>query len=467
MNCDICVIGAGSGGLTVAAAAAKFGRSVILIEQGKMGGDCLNYGCIPSKALIAAARRVHAIRGAEAFGIPSPEPRIDFSRIRAHVREVIAAIEPKDSETRFLALGVKVIRAHARFVDGATVEAGGEQIKARRFVLAAGSSPAIPPIPGLVGVPYLTNETIFDLRELPRHLFVLGSGPVGIELGQAFRRLGSEVSIIEAAEPLGSEDPELAAVVLEALRSEGVAVHSQAQVAAVREADDGVALALDRTEIKGSHLLIATGRQPNVEGLGLDEAGIAYTAAGIAVDAGLKTTNRKIYAIGDVVGGPQFTHLANYHAGLVIRNALFRLPVNASSASIPRIVFTDPELAQIGLTEAEARARYGSAVSVARSSFMDNDRAQIERRTQGLIKIVTGRRDCLLGASIVGPGAGELIQPFLLAISRNSTIRDFASMIAPYPTLGEISKQAAIANYAGLAANPWIRHIIGLLASFG
>jgi pyruvate/2-oxoglutarate dehydrogenase complex dihydrolipoamide dehydrogenase (E3) component len=467
MSCDLCVIGAGSGGLTVAAAAAKFGVSVVLIEMGKMGGDCLNYGCVPSKALIAAARRAQAIREAAQFGIISHEPRIDFAQVMAHVKNVIAAIEPKDSQTRFEGLGVKVIRAHGRFIDRYTVEAAGERITARRFVIATGSSPAIPPIPGLADLPYLTNETIFDLAELPRHLIIIGGGPVGVELAQAFRRLGSEVSIIEAAEPLGNEDPELRAVALEALRNDAVAIHSHARVVSIAKTGREIVLALPDHQLRGSHLLIAAGRRPNVEDLGLDTAGIAFTEKGIAIDSGLKTTNRKVYAIGDVTGGPQFTHLANYHAGLVIRNALFRLPVNASAAQVPRVIFIDPELAQVGLTEAEARTRHGEAVSVARSSFSDNDRAQIERRTQGVVKIVTGPRGRILGAGIAGSDAGELIQPFSLAISHGSRVKAFAAMIASYPTRGEAAKQAAIAHYAGLAANPWIRRVIGLLASFG
>jgi pyruvate/2-oxoglutarate dehydrogenase complex dihydrolipoamide dehydrogenase (E3) component len=436
-----------------------------------MGGDCLNYGCVPSKALIAAARRAQAMREAAPFGIKPVEPCIDFAAVLAHVRATIAAIAPKDSEERFTALGVKVIRAPARFIDHNTVEAGGERISARRFVIATGSSPAIPPIPGLAEVPYLTNETIFDLAVKPRHLLVIGAGPVGLELAQAFRRLGSEVSVVEAAEPLGREDPELAAVAIEALRSEGVAIHSRVNVASVQATHEGAKLALAGTgalpELAGSHVLIAAGRRPNVDELGLDRAGIAYTAQGIAVDAGLRTTNRKTYAIGDVAGGPQFTHLANYHAGLVIRNALFRLPVRASMEHIPRVTFTDPELAQVGLTEMEARERYGRAVSVARASFADNDRAQIERYGRGLVKIVIGRRGRILGAGIVGLGAGELIPTLALAIARRSPLRALTDMVAAYPTLGEATKQAAISHYFGLAASTWVRRVIGLLASFG
>ena len=470
-DCDICVIGAGSGGLTVAAAAARFGRNVVLIEREKMGGDCLNYGCVPSKALIAAARRAQTMREAAPFGIGSVEPQIDFAAVVARVKNTIAAIAPKDSEERFTKLGVKVIRASARFIDRDTVEAMGERITARRFVIATGSSPVIPAIPGLTVVPYLTNETIFDLSERPSHLIAMGGGPAGVELAQAFRRLGSEVSIIEAANPLGKEDPELAAVAIEALKNEGVTIHGHAQVTKIRKTPDGIAIALAGSgtpdEIVGSHILIATGRRPNIERLGLMEAGIAFTAQGITVDAGLRTSNRKAYAIGDVSGGLQFTHAANYQAGLVIRNALFRLPVRVSIDHIPHVTFTDPELARVGLSESEARERQGALVSVARASFNDNDRARIDRRSIGFVKIIVGRRGRILGAGIVGPEAGELIQAFSLAIARRCSVKDLINMVAAYPTLGETAKQAAINHYAGLAGNWWVRRLIGLLAAFG
>ncbi len=332
---DICVIGAGSGGLTVAAAAAAFGVPVVLIEKGKMGGDCLNTGCVPSKSLIAAAKHARAIARAKIFGVAARGFEVDFARVHDHIHEVIAAIAPNDSRERFAALGVRVIEGAARFRDARTVtvlqSCGDEiEIKARRFVIATGSSPSLPPIPGLQATAHLTNETVFDLATRPEHLIVVGAGPLGLELAQAFRRLGSAVTVLEAGEPLAREDPECAGVVLEALAREGVELRAGVAVARVEQADAKVKVVVrgERGEdtITGSHLLLATGRRANADGLGLEQAGIRHDGAGILVDKGLKTANRRVYAIGDVAGGGQFTHLANHHAGLVVRNALFRLP---------------------------------------------------------------------------------------------------------------------------------------------
>jgi pyruvate/2-oxoglutarate dehydrogenase complex dihydrolipoamide dehydrogenase (E3) component len=470
MAFDLCVIGAGSAGLSVAAAAAQFGERVVLIEKGEMGGDCLNYGCVPSKALIAAARHAHCVSSGEPFGIAAAKSRIDFAAVQDHVQEVIAAIAPHDSQERFEKLGVKVIRAPACFTDASTVVAGGETIQARRFVIATGSTPAIPPIPGLHDVDYLTNETVFANRTAPERLIVIGAGPVGLELAQAHRRLGCEVVVVEAMEPLANEDPDLVPVVLEGLARDGVEILAQAKVSRVAGAGKGVEVTFTRegksVTLSGSHLLVATGRAPTVAGLGLEAAGIAYAKAGITVDAGLRTSNRRVYAIGDVTGGLQFTHVASYHAGLVIRNALFGLPVRASNDQIPRVTFTDPELAHVGLTEAEARGR-GMTVSVLRSPFSDNDRARAERRTEGLIKVVAGRRGRILGASIVGQGAGELILPWGLAISSRLTLKAMVDTVVAYPTLSEVSRRAAIGHYSGLAENPWVRRLIGVVKWFG
>ena len=355
---DLCVIGAGAGGLSVAAAAAALGAPMVLIEQGRMGGDCLNYGCVPSKALIAAARRVAELRHAPAFGVTVGAAQVDFAKVRAHVHSTIAALAPNNSAARFTALGVRVIAGHAAFRDPDTVVVGDTAIAARRFVIATGSSPAIPPIPGLAQTPYLTNETIFDVTVLPEHLVVIGAGPVGLELAQAFRRLGSAVTVIDAAIPLANDDPECAATVLSALECDGVVLCPNTRIVKIAGDAQTVRLTLDGTSapVDGSHLLVATGRAPNVANLGLDRAGIAVTPHGITVDRQLRTTNRRVYAIGDVAGGPQFTHFANYHAGIVIRHALFRLPVRASEAALPWVTYTDPELAQVGLTEAPGAA---------------------------------------------------------------------------------------------------------------
>jgi pyruvate/2-oxoglutarate dehydrogenase complex dihydrolipoamide dehydrogenase (E3) component len=468
---DICVIGAGSGGLSVAAAAAAFGVSVVLIEKGKMGGECLNAGCVPSKSLIAAGRRARMIAEAPAFGVTAQATGIDFGRIHDHVHGVIAAIAPNDSKERFTGLGVRVIEGAARFKDRRTVAVGDAvEIRARRFVIATGSSPALPPIPGLEATPHLTNETVFDLTICPEHLIVIGAGPIGLELAQAFHRLGAEVTVLEATEPLSRDDPECAAIVLDQLAREGVSVRSGVTVARVEQAQSKLHVVLDgatgEETIAGSHLLIATGRRANVDGLDLAAAGIAINRQGIVVDKGLRTTNRRVYAIGDVAGGAQFTHAANYHAGLVIRNALFRLPVRVDDDAIPRVTFTDPELAHVGLTEAQARDRAGG-VRVLRWPYHDNDRAQAEHEAGGHIKVVTEKRGRILGATIVGASAGELITAWTLAISQGLNIRTVAGIVVPYPTLAETGKRAAITYFTPSLTSPWVRRIIGLLRRFG
>jgi pyruvate/2-oxoglutarate dehydrogenase complex dihydrolipoamide dehydrogenase (E3) component len=465
---DICVIGAGSGGLSVAAAAAAFGVPVVLIEKGKMGGECLNTGCVPSKSLIAAAKHARAIADAAAFGVSAQAVQIDFAKVHRHVHDVIEAIAPNDSKERFNGLGVRVIEGVARFADRKTVVVDGIEIAARRFVVATGSSPSLPPIPGLDRVPYLTNETVFDLTTRPEHLIVIGAGPIGLELAQAFRRLGSAVTVLEAGEPLAREDGECAAILLDALAREGVVIRSNLTVAGVEGAGSRVKVVMGDggQAIEGSHLLIATGRKANTEGLALERARIACNPAGIVVNNGLKTTNRRVYAIGDVAGRGQFTHLANYQAGLVIRNALFRLPVKVNPDLVPRVTFTDPELAHVGLTETQARAR-GITIRVLRWPYHENDRAQAERATMGHIKIVTNGRGKIVGATIVGEAAGELITAWTLAISRGLNIRAVAGMIVPYPTLAEIGKRAAVTYFLPSLTNVWVRRIIGWLRRFG
>jgi len=470
LDCDICVIGAGSAGLTVAAAAAQFGEKVVLIEKGRMGGDCLNYGCVPSKALIAAAARAHAVATGSGFGIADEAPRVDFAAVMDHVYEVIAAIAPIDSQERFEGLGVTVIRAAARFVSGTEVEAEGKRIRARRFVVATGSSPAVPPIPGLAEAGYLTNETLFDLRTLPAHLVIIGGGPIGLEMAQAFCRLGSKVTVLEALTPLGKDDPELAGVVLARLKAEGIDVLAGARANKVSNTEAGIAIDIvlegASHRIEGSHLLVAAGRKVNVDGLGLDAAGIAHDGKGIKVDAGLRTTNRGVYAIGDASGGLQFTHVAGYQGGLVVRNALFHLPVKMRGAQMPWVTFTDPELAHIGLDEQAARERHGD-IRVLKVPFTDVDRAQTERATEGLIKVIAGRRGRILGAGIVGRHAGELIQPWSLAISGGLSIRAMAESVVPYPTLAEINRKVAVSYYADLPRRPFIRRLIGWLKWLG
>ncbi len=444
---DICVIGAGSGGLSVAAGAAQMGVRVVLLEGGRMGGDCLNSGCVPSKALIAAARQAHAMGAGAPFGIAPVTPQVDHGAVRKHVRRAIATIAPHDSQERFEGLGVRVIRKYGRFISPTEVQAGDAVITARRFVIATGSSPFIPPLPGLDGVPFLTNETIFDLDECPGHLLVVGGGPIGLEMAQAHRRLGSEVTVIEGEKALGRDDPELAAIVLERLRGEGVEITEGAMVSQLRgQASEIKVATADGRVFRGSHLLIAVGRKANIEGLGLEAAAVEHDRA-IRVDSGMRTTNRRVYAIGDVAGGPQFTHVANYQAGVILRSMLFGLPSKARTGHIPRVTYTDPELAQAGLTEAQAREIHGDRLEVVRFPYSSNDRAVASGRTAGLIKVmvVKGRP---VGASIAGAQAGELIGLWALALANNMKMSQIAAMVAPYPTLGEISKRVAGAYFS-------------------
>ncbi|MBX3498335.1 MAG: FAD-dependent oxidoreductase [Alphaproteobacteria bacterium] len=463
-DCDLCVIGGGSAGLTVAAGAAQLGASVILVERGEMGGDCLNYGCVPSKALIAAGHAAQAMRDAGRFGIAPVEPSVDFAATMDHVRGVIAAIAPNDSVERFEKLGVRVLRTTARFVSPDTVEANGESIRARRFVIATGSRPTAPPIPGLDTVPYLTNESVFANRQRPGHLVIVGGGPIGMEMAQAHRRLGARVTVLEAATILGKDDPDLAAVVTARLKAEGVLLRDKVKITGVSGADSGVAIELDGGErIEASHLLVAAGRAPNVEDLDLDKAGVAFTKRGITVDKRLRTGNRRVYAIGDVNGLHPFTHMAGLHGSLVIRNALFRLPVNVHAAALPWTTYTDPEIAQVGLTEAQARERHGEGVRAVRWPLRENDRAQTERETSGLVKIVTDRRGRVLGAGIVAPRAGELIHVWCLAMARRLKLGTMAQMVVPYPTLGEASKRAAGAFFTDALFSPRTRWLVRLL----
>jgi pyruvate/2-oxoglutarate dehydrogenase complex dihydrolipoamide dehydrogenase (E3) component len=469
---DLCVIGAGSGGLSVATAAAQFGVPVVLIEKGRMGGDCLNYGCVPSKALLAAGKRAEAVRTASVFGVDVIEAQIDHARVHDHVHGVIAAIAPNDSVERLTGLGVRVLQATASFLDGNTVEAGRVLVRARRFVVATGSSPSIPAIPGLNEVRYFTNETIFDVSERIQHLIVLGGGPIGVELAQAHKMLGSHVTMIEVASFLGHEDPEATQLVLKRLEDAQVMLRQGARVERVERAVQGVAVHLakqgDTETIKGTHLLVATGRRPNVRSLHLERARVAYDERGIKVNQHLKTTNHRIYAIGDVIGGAQFTHLANYHAGIVIRNALFRLRPKVSTATIPRVMFTEPELAQVGLTEAEARKRYRHRrIRILRWPFADNDRAVAERTTEGFIKVITKKNGEILGCTIVGPAAGELIQLWVIAIQKGMKVGDVTVFVLPYPTLSEISKRVAFTFYQPTLTKRWLRSIIGLLRRLG
>lgn len=461
---DVLVIGAGSGGLSVAAGAVQMGADVVLLEGHRMGGDCLNYGCVPSKALLASAKAAHAQAHAARFGIADAAPRVDYAATKDHVARVIDGIAPIDSQERFEGLGVRVIRAFGHFVSSDTVEAGDYRITARRIVIATGSRPFVPPIPGLDSTPYLTNETIFDLRDRPEHLLIIGGGPIGLEMAQAHIRLGSRVTVIEGARALGRDDPEAAAVVLSSLRAEGIAIEEDAKVARVAHADGKITVTTDDgRSFTGSHLLVAVGRKTNTERLNLPAAGIRETKTGIAVDARLRTANRRVYAIGDVAGGMQFTHVAGYHAGVIIRSMLFALPSKARSDHIPRATYTDPELAQVGLTEAEARKAHGPRVEIARFDYHHNDRAAAEDRATGFIKVMV-LRGRPVGVTIVGHQAGELIGLWSLAIANGLKMGAIAAMVSPYPTYGEVNKRAAGAYFSPrLFEAPMVKRVVRVI----
>lgn len=470
LTADILVIGGGSGGLSVAAGASQMGAEVILLEKARMGGDCLNYGCVPSKAMIAAAHAAHAVRSAGRFGIGANEPSVDFEKVHDHVHGVIGAIAPHDSVERFEGLGVRVIEEHGKFVGRNKVQAGDNVITAKRVVISTGSHAGVPPIPGIDDVPFLTNETVFDKKTAPEHLIVLGGGPIGSELAQAHRRLGCRVTILEMFTVLGKDDPELTEVVKNRMLSEGIAMREGIKVVRVERADNGVAVVIEddgkEERIEGSDLLVSAGRVPNLDGLDLEAAGIEYDRNGVKVDARLRTTNKKVFAIGDAAGGFQFTHVAGYHAGIVIRNILFKLPAKVDYSALPWVTYTDPELAHVGMTEAQAREKHAD-IRVLRHPFAENDRAQAERNTDGLAKIITTAKGVIVGASIVGPHAGELLQSWILPIQKKMKIGAIAGIIIPYPTLGEVNKRAAGSYYTPKLFSEKTKKIVRFLLKLG
>ncbi|MEO0765172.1 MAG: FAD-dependent oxidoreductase [Pseudomonadota bacterium] len=464
---DVLVIGAGSGGLSVAAGASQMGADVVLLEGHKMGGDCLNYGCVPSKALIASGKAAYGQSHSDVYGVANVAPQVNYAAAKDHVQGVIAQIEPVDSQERFEGFGVHVIREFGHFISESEVQAGDTVITARRIVIATGSSPFVPPIDGIDTVPYLTNETLWALREQPEHLLIIGGGPIGMEMAQAHVRLGSEVTVIEGASALGKDDPEMAAVVLDNLRAEGIDIVEEAKASRIEGSDGAVTVHTeDGRSFNGSHLLVAVGRKANTDSLKLDTAGIETKRAGVKVDDSLRTTNKRVYAIGDAAGGLQFTHVAGYHAGVIIRSMLFGLPSKAKTGHIPWATYTDPELAQVGLTEAQAQQEHGAKLDVVRFHYEHNDRAIAERKTKGLIKVmvVKGRP---VGASIAGYQAGELINLWALVLANKMKMSQVAAMVAPYPTIGEVNKRAAGAYFSPrLFESDLVKRVVGLVQRF-
>ena len=467
IKADVLVIGAGSGGLSVAAGASQMGAKVVLLEGHEMGGDCLNYGCVPSKALIATGKAAYAQSHAAQYGVADASPQVDYAAAKDHVADVIAQIAPVDSQERFEGFGIKVIREFGRFISETEVQAGDTVITARRIVIATGSAPLVPPIPGLDNVPYETNETLFQLREKPEHLLIIGGGPIGMEMAQAHIRMGCQVTVIEGAKALGKDDPELAGIVLDSLRDEGIVIEEDALADQIKGKAGAIeVVAKDGRVFKGSHLLMAVGRRANTQKLDLEKGGIKPSRNGIEVDAAMRTSNRRVYAIGDVAGGLQFTHVAGYHAGVIIRSMLFGLPSKAKISHIPWATYTDPELAQVGLSEAEAKDKHGAKLEVIRFEYAHNDRAIAERKTKGLIKLmVVGGRP--VGASIVGYQAGELINLWALALANKMKMSQIAAMVAPYPTIGEINKRAAGAYFSPrLFDSNMVKRVVGFVQRF-
>ena len=468
ITADLCIIGAGSAGLSLAAGAAQLGRKTVLIEKGEMGGDCLNYGCVPSKALLAAGAAAQSARDASKFGVNAGEPEIDFPAVMDHVDSVIAAIAPHDSQERFEGFGVTVIRERGMLTGPRTVKAGDYEITAKHIILATGSSPFVPPIPGIDQVDYFTNETIFKNRNRPDHLLVLGGGPIGIEMAQAHRRLGSEVTVVEGFNILGRDDKDAVALVRARLEKEGVNIVEGVKATAVSTSDTGgVTLTLDSGEtISGSHLLVAVGRRSKLDGLGLEAAGVTVENGRIISDDRLRTANSRVYVAGDIAGGAQFTHLAGDHASTLVRNILFKMPAKKRDALIPRVTYCEPELASVGISEDEARKAHGDDVTVLRWDLTENDRAQAEKGTEGFIKVVTNKKGVVLGATIVGKSAGDLISMWAFALANGSKVKDFTNFIAPYPTRGEISKRAAGAFYTPTLFSDRTKTVVRLLAMF-
>ncbi|HQT67530.1 MAG: dihydrolipoamide dehydrogenase [Rhodospirillales bacterium 20-60-12] len=456
---DLIVIGAGAAGLSAVYGAASLGLKVALIERGAMGGDCLNTGCVPSKSLLSIAHKAR-----QSGQIPP------WETIKAGFTRAIAEIAPNDSIARYTSLGATVITGEARFTGPDQIMVNGEYLTARRFVVATGSSPRIPAIMGVADLPFLTSDTIWQMGRLPDHLLILGGGPIGLEMADAFSGLGVAVTVIEARMMGAREDADLFAPVRAALEAAGVRLMDQTEIELARPWREGVELLTKAGQIiQGSHLLVAIGRAADFAALDLPRAGVLTSQAGIVTDQGLRSiSNKRVYAAGDIadpkgIGPRHFTHVAGYHGGIVIRRALFRLPAKIDYAALPRVTYTAPELAQVGMTAAEAVAagRFGRSLVW---PFAENDRAIAEAETAGLVKLVLDPRGRLIGAGIVGPGAGEMIGLYGLAISAKLKLAAIAALILPYPTRSEAGKRAIGAFYAEKLFAPWPRRLVRLLA---
>ncbi len=444
---DIIVVGGGTAGLVTAAGSAGIGARVALIERNRLGGECLWNGCVPSKALIAAARAAHDTRYASRFGVNTSAMELDFGLVMDWVHEAQHRIAPHDSPDRFRSLGVEVVEGSARFTGNRTLDVDGRSLTAKRIVIATGTKPAVPPIDGLADVKYLTNETVFSLERQPKTLLILGAGAIGLELAQAFARLGTRVQVIEAASQLlPREDHELAELLGDRLGTEGVEIHLGTAVKRATQTGGRVQLHTgigNAPVFEGDALLVATGRTPNLASLDLEKAGVQATKDGIVVDDQLRTTARGVWAAGDCIGPLRFTHVADYQARLVIRNAFFPFHSSVDYSAVPWVTFTEPELAHVGLTEKEARERFSGDVRIWRRAFSDVDRAIVDGRPEGLVKLVTDRKGRILGGHILGHGAGNLIGEIVLAMKHGISAGALGNTMHAYPTYPEAIRQAA------------------------
>ena len=477
-NVDLCIIGAGAAGLSTAYGASHLGRSVVLFEAEEMGGDCLNYGCVPSKALISAAKYAHAQGAGAKLGVKPAKAKVDFPAVKAHIQGVIDTIAPVDSVERYEGFGVTVIKERARFKDKRTVESDSAQVQAKRFIIATGSRASAPPIPGLADTPFHTNETIFQVDEQPEHLLIIGAGPIGLELGQSFKRLGSDVTIVDIAAPLGRSEPEHAKALVLALEAEGVVFRAPVKTEKISGKKGAITIHLDGGEkLKGTHLLVAAGRAPAVMDLNLEAAGVKFDRRGIETDDCLRTSNKKIFALGDTAKTPEgyprggLTHAAGFHAGAIIKAFYYsppgigRLTGKVNTDRMPAAIYTAPELASIGMTEAQAREA-GHKVKALTFEFEENDRAIAERNREGEVKIIATTKGKILGASIIGEGAGDLIQMISVCMTNKVKVSGLAQIISPYPTRGEAVKRAASSFYTETIFNSKFQKLAGLWTKF-
>jgi pyruvate/2-oxoglutarate dehydrogenase complex dihydrolipoamide dehydrogenase (E3) component len=461
---DVAVIGGGPGGLVVASVAAQSGLRVCLVEQQPLlGGDCLHGGCVPSKALLHLAQVVQSARQGVQVGLLERMPAIDFARAIDRVQAIIAEIQPFDDPERFRGYGCVVRFGKATFLGPDRIAVGDDVIRARRFVIATGSYPFIPPLPGLEEAGYDTNETIFTRRALPATLAILGGGPVGVELAQAFARFGSQVTLIEAAERiLPGMDPAPVAALAGRLEAEGVRLLTGKPVQSVRRDGDSRQLSLvDGGSVECERILVAAGRRPALPGLGLEQAGVDYTPAGIVVDRRMRTSRHHIYAVGDVCGPYAFTHMAEYQAGIALANLLFRFPKKADYRVVPRVVYSDPELASVGLTPAEADAA-GLSYEIAEFPVAELDRAITEGEHTGMARLLL-RRGRLLGATLLAPRAGELIHELALALHLRVRVKELSALIHAYPCHAQLLRRTVNRHYAHLLQSRKVRVLTWVL----